>query len=150
VGTVPSANLSAQRACFAWTFLTKPEEETKRREEERGGRPRARVWPFAAHVVRRFSESAARKAAPRPIKLGTTFYNLLSARPVADRLVRVDTRGLGRPPGWPSAQGDQSPNLSTTCGHSGPGRHPGRLGAYKDRFVGHSPLDLNFEALEAL
>ena len=80
-----------------------------RREEERGGRPRARGWPFAAHVVRRFSESAPRKVATQSVKLGTTFYNLLSARSVADRLVRVNTRGLRRPPGWPSAQGDQSP-----------------------------------------
>ena len=112
-GPVPSANLSAQRACLA-----EPEEEMARREEKRGGSRRARGSPCAAHVVRRFSESAARKAAPRPIKLGTSFSNFLCPRPLADRLVPVDTRGLGRPPDRVL----KGTSLSATCGHPGLGR----------------------------
>ena len=65
----------------------------ERREE--GMSRRARGSPCAAHVVRCFSESAARKAAPRPIKLGTSFSNFLCPRPLADGLVPVDTRGPG-------------------------------------------------------
>ncbi len=142
-GPVPSANLSKQRACLA-----ESEEEMARREEKRGRSRRARGSPGAAYVVRRFSESAARQAAPRPIKLETSFSNLLCPRPLADGLVPVDTRGLGRPPDREL----KGTNLSATCGHPGFGRPHGRLGTPVDQCVGHPRLDsggklqsLNFE-----
>ena len=91
-----------------------------KKEEKRGRSRRARGSPCAAHVVRRFSESAARKVAPRPIKPGTSFSNLLCPRPLADRLVLVDTRGLGRPPDRVL----KGTSLSAACGQGSVCRPP--------------------------
>ncbi len=107
-----------------------------RREEKRGRSRRVRGWPNAAHVARRFLESAAIKSAPRSIKLGTPFSSLLRPRPVADRLVLVDTRGLGRPPDRVL----KGASLSATCGHPGLGRPHGRPGTPVDQSVGHPQL----------